>query len=65
MTGKKRGPDNEARLGHEHPSVKSLLYLWHAVTLSHQMVYQLIGEKFVFGLAHLVHKRDTSLNSAS
>lgn len=60
----KRGPD-KARLRHEHPALQSLLYLWHAIALPHQVVYQLIGQQFVFSLAHLVHKRETTLNPAS
>lgn len=35
-------------------------YLWHAITLSHQVIYQLISQNSVFGLTHLKTNTHTS-----
>lgn len=32
---------------------KPFVYLWYAVIFTHQVIYQLIGERMVLGLAHL------------
>lgn len=39
-------------------------YLGHAVALSHQVIYQLIGQRTVLGLTHLkyTHIKNTQLN---
>lgn len=36
------------------------IYLWDAIALAHQVIYQLIGQRAVFGLAHLLDTRTES-----
>lgn len=45
------------RLKREKASVCQCIdYLGHAVTLSHQVIYQLIGQRTILGLTHLKYK---------